>query len=483
MPIECISTERTVMQRMFMRRSLDADGLLTALCIVPLLLAATSDAVVRLCAVSIWLLSLALLSSINLGGAFGVYICAVALFGSQHVDGLGTPLIRPDNYGFFILIGTVVLLRGRHLRMDGLWKVATTAAILVTYALAQMLVLGILDGSRVSWFARTAAIPPLLFLLFAACPLNRSDIRAFVTALVLLGLYLAAVSFMERLHWYAALFPRWIADPNHNRTIGTGRSGGLLMQSEWNGFALTLILGVLSFAYRFRIYGARGLLLLTSLSCAAAVYFTYTRAAWLAVALGSTILLGWSARSTFQAIVVRLNVLAVSVLLLLALVFIAPARASHRLEDRATILYRFNLWNAGVAMAFDRPFVGYGYGTFAEHAGDYRGELGRFGMSAQNPQDVTVLHNTFLSIFVELGLFGLASYIALLWHVVRRAHELLLRAWGSDAIVWLAAFAALYLLQAQFLNAHEPTTNYMFYGFLGLLCGAALGNGERCINA
>lgn len=70
---------------------------------------------------------------------------------------------------------------------------------------------------------------------------------------------------------------------------------------------------------------------------------------------------------------------------------------------------RLDLWRAASEMTVENPVLGLGPGSFALYHGDYRDRL---------PEDVThrldVAHNTYLEVSAELGLVGLAVWLALL---------------------------------------------------------------------
>ena len=50
------------------------------------------------------------------------------------------------------------------------------------------------------------------------------------------------------------------------------------MQSEWNGLMLSLVMGVLALALRFRIHPNRSVMAVAIGMCGLASFFTYTRA-------------------------------------------------------------------------------------------------------------------------------------------------------------------------------------------------------------
>jgi putative inorganic carbon (HCO3(-)) transporter len=127
---------------------------------------------------------------------------------------------------------------------------------------------------------------------------------------------------------------------------------------------------------------------------------------------------------------------------------------------------RLALWREASQMTLDRPLVGMGPGAFSLDHGAYSPEL---------PDDVNhpldVAHNTWLEISSELGLFGLAAFVAMLsvafaqaWSGWRRARDPMSAA-VSAALVG-AAVAATFVTEQYYLP-------------LWLLCALAVGVGSR----
>ena len=163
-----------------------------------------------------------------------------------------------------------------------------------------------------------------------------------------------------------------------------------------------------------------------------AIYFTYTRAAQLAVLIGI---------ACFFIIKYRLVMItllsSVLVALLLGVYFVNQGKylqfapqyektithenydnlieATIKLEDIST-MERVNRWIAGGHMIAERPWTGFGPGNFYFNYKSYM--VSSFVTYVSDNPDKSGIHNYFLMTFVEQGVFGLFFFIALLFTVL-----------------------------------------------------------------
>lgn len=138
---------------------------------------------------------------------------------------------------------------------------------------------------------------------------------------------------------------------------------------------------------------------------------------------------------------------AACVLLVLLLVAFGPSS----IRARATSMWDLNnpssaeriyLWKAALVQWSERPFMGWGPGTYAQTAGPYKAPYARFIHYPGSPPGFRTTghcHNLYLMMALQTGIVGLALFLAFLAAVVRQA----LRQ-GDPALKWgvLAALAA-----------------------------------------
>jgi putative inorganic carbon (hco3(-)) transporter len=157
------------------------------------------------------------------------------------------------------------------------------------------------------------------------------------------------------------------------------------------------------------------------------LYFSYTRAAWLSVFAAGGVWLLIHFRVKFVYLVA--TTLSVGLIVLLSWnsiqISMSKNKSEHTTEDfgkklqsatnvttDASNLERLNRWSCALAMFEERPFFGFGPGTYAF-------EYARF----QEPEDLTIIstnfgdagnaHSEYLSAMSEMGVFGLLAILAI----------------------------------------------------------------------
>ena len=295
------------------------------------------------------------------------------------------------------------------------------------------------------------------------------EFKAFLSVMMVLGLYMAGISIMERLGFYSYIIPGWIGDPSLNETIGSGRSGGLLLQSEWTGFALSLIycliLGhVFLKATRNHLTESIAIGL-----CIIGIFLTYTRAAWLSVACATLLLIFKSYQLGDWGKTKRIAIICIALISIVFIALFPNKTARERVTDIGTVYFRLNLWTAGLRMAAHKPLFGYGFGQFQENVVAYQSPSGEIPYN--EIQEGTVAHNTFISIMVEQGLVGFTIYMLIFCLICLKGIQSISLEWPKDGPLWLISFIVVYIINIQFVVAYDPTTNFIFYGTMGFIAG------------
>ena len=422
----------------------------------------------------LWLISIAVLTALNVGAAFGVYVAGVALYAVRSFGGWGAVTERPDNYALLILMAGLVLRMA--VARVRLWSWSALVIVgFVAYGLLDTAVMGLLTRYTFAWYMRTFGLPMLMFLLLAQHGFGVRELRALVRSLLVLGAYMALVSIAERVGWYDFIVPTWISAPPPDASgpslasvLYPGRSGGVLMQPAWNGLALSLILCLAILSVRLSTGRSRWVAAVVGLLCLIGIFFSYTRAAWLACAFASLVLLWRPSATRARTQLKRFGVVTASAVLIATLALLPDTTARQRIGDSGTVLFRFNLWEAGVGMVVDRPLFGSGFGSFGGNIADYQEDM---TVGAPTNFSASPSHNTLLNVLVELGLIGIVLYVGSLVVMLRRARAAALQRWGREGAVWATVFFGVYVIQAQFAFAHEPTTNQIFFGVLGAIAG------------
>jgi O-antigen ligase len=149
---------------------------------------------------------------------------------------------------------------------------------------------------------------------------------------------------------------------------------------------------------------------------ALAFVLTQSRAAFLALGLGIAYLLFTTAgtvrrRMLAGTLSVGLAGLLIGAPYLLRLLnrFVQLAQSLGGTGNETSTPWRQALWRAAVRMGMDHPLLGTGPGTYASASRAYQDTAGYYSINA---------HNFYVQVFGEMGLLGLAAWVAVLAGVV-----------------------------------------------------------------
>jgi len=201
--------------------------------------------------------------------------------------------------------------------------------------------------------------------------------------------------------------------------------------------------------------------------CLVGVFFTYTRAAWVAVGL-AFFLLQFGPFTTFWEKIRRFAVITAGLSLVSIFILLPPTETARRRSlDEGTIYFRINLWATGLKMAAAKPLLGHGFGAFGTEAEEYQVEVS----SIPSTPTSVVVHNILLSVLIEYGCLGLFLYMLINLQIYLKAKHAGRLIWQRKGILWVVAFMLVYFFNGQFVHLQEATSNILFYGTLGLISG------------
>jgi putative inorganic carbon (hco3(-)) transporter len=293
------------------------------------------------------------------------------------------------------------------------------------------------------------------FAMFHLAPLVFDDAqkRHWLEIFLSLALaYLVIVSIATFAGIKQLVVPQYILDDNLG--IQAGRARGPFLQSVANGLSLNLLgLLALDSFRRGRLRGVFAFALLTALPVA--ILATLTRSVWLSFSASVVILTLISASRRLRGICAVIILLGVAGLSFAALRGSLGTAVEGRLEDRATLEYRVEMYRAGSQMFQERPFLGWGairtpY-ELAKRIDGFR-------------QDCFYFHNTYLEILVQYGLFGFGLYAWLIVELLRLRKRRIPR-WSDFPD---AEFTRLWpvLLGVYMVNGFFVVLNYQFVNAL-----------------
>ncbi len=319
-------------------------------------------------------------------------------------------------------------------------------------------------------------IPLFLYWVARHAVTRQKDVDAIYVMFTLLGVYLSITALCEITGAWGLVFPRKIADPLLG--IHFGRARGPFLQSVRLGIYLLCCLSMnwtlLIWRNRFGRYGQALGIVLTPLF-AAAIGATLTRSIWMGFGLAAAILIGltWQGRWR-RAAFLGMFFAAVLVLVIGKNGLVAFKRETTAQDTKQSTSMRAVFAYVSYLMIKERPIAGFGFGHFPSEKDKYLNDRAtRLEMETIRGY---IHHNTYLSIFVELGVFGFALMCALWTAWIVRGYRLWSDVMAPDwmrgqALVFLM-LVAVYLVQMIF---HEVTYSTVENGLLFMLAGLTSG--------
>jgi O-antigen ligase len=341
-------------------------------------------------------------------------------------------------------------------------------ALLVLYAVGSAAWAGTLTshGPLFALLDRLGVVPFLLYLVAPAAFASESDRRILVGGLMLLGAYLGLITLFEAVGAKALVVPHYIVNPDLG--IHAQRGRGPFLEAGANGLAMftCLVATALTLSWwrdrRMRAF-AIGVIAL----CVAGILFTLTRQTWVGAAAGVL-----AAMLADRRLRVWLPLAAVATAAIIALALaVVPGLAqnvSQREADQSSIWDRLNSDGAALRMVEARPALGFGWGTFAEASAPYYRLTSSYPLSA-----VSEVHNVPLSNAAELGFFGFALWVVIVFEgigapAVRHAASAL-EPWR----IALIAVAVAWLAQSNLAPLDYAFDNYVVWLVAGTVAGAS----------
>ncbi|HBP00833.1 MAG TPA: hypothetical protein DD454_01265 [Candidatus Moranbacteria bacterium] len=167
-----------------------------------------------------------------------------------------------------------------------------------------------------------------------------------------------------------------------------------------------LSLGVFIFPFLFKTAaGSRMKLFLFSslLAIIISLYFSYSYAAWLAVALSSILLLALKTSS-----VKKYLLLATAIISIFFLFQQSNPKLSHMFEERSSFSSRIMIWKSALRIAHDNPLLGIGPANFQGKYLEYQRHFPPYlEWAVPHP------HNIYLAFWLQAGLLGLCGFLIL----------------------------------------------------------------------
>ena len=301
-----------------------------------------------------------------------------------------------------------------------------------------------------SLFAAKWMVPFFLFHIAGMVFEDERSTRKLEIFLLVVLVYLSAISILSLVGAKNLIFPRFIADEGIG--IHADRARGPFLQAVANGVCLNLLGLIALDSFRRR---KLPWLVATVLFFAVplALLATKTRAVWISAALSVLVLACLGSMPKLRRIALAWCVIATVGSGILFLYRTRTDSLAERALDRSPVDFRNEMYRAGWQMFTEKPVVGWGNDWFIQPEVEKR-------ISTFHPE-YYVFHNTFLEIAVQRGLLGLGLYS---WLIICLFRLSMAAVSESDSTLSNRHFRKLWplLLGVYLLNASAVVMNYQF---------------------
>lgn len=316
-------------------------------------------------------------------------------------------------------------------------------------------------------------IPLLVYWVARQSRIDARSMKVLYAGATLFGLYLAVTAIFEVYGQWWGVFPKYIANPKLGDHFGRAR--GPLLDSVAFGFTMSVCL-VTAWAWRARLSrGAEVLIIALTGLMLLAVYFSYTRSAWMGTAAAGVVVLALTAKGAWRPLLLGTAIVALLVSTAVrfdSLVAFKREYSAEGTRESATLrpVIAYVSWN----MFLDHPLFGCGFGQYYLAKNEY----------LDNRDTDLVLerarpfqhHNLFLALLVDTGLVGLGLYLSILALWARDAWFL----WQSNrtpawarpqGLIFLATLAS-YIPNGLFHDvSHTNYVQLLLYFVAGVTAG------------
>ena len=270
------------------------------------------------------------------------------------------------------------------------------------------------------------------------------------------GMYLTFTAICEHFGLWSLVWPRFIADPNAG--LNFGRARGPFAEAFAMALTLTFLFFVNLFLARHTRRPLRVLLHLANIPILLAVYFTYTRTAYVCLLVSAAVWI-WlvSGRLRRSAALAIITAVIITAVVANWATLSSRERTAGGLAELRPILGRVAVSKLALELTAEHPFLGVGFGHYRQAVWQKDKDLAssEFIYGRGLSQSVAVL-----AVLCETGLIGLALYlslfIALLVPSIRLYHRLPLDS-GVICRDFIVLFWILYIQTALMSITADPS--------------------------
>jgi len=321
-------------------------------------------------------------------------------------------------------------------------------------------------------------LAPLFGYLFGKYVLNKPEhLRTLLVFLLLLAVYYYVESIAQRYLIYPLIWPKAILDPNAG-LHQPGRSGGPVLHPPLFGQMLGMFLLVHFYFLARPLRSWVKILLGFSLAgSAVGLLFTFTRAPWVATAVGLMMLA--VLRPAYRRLAGIFVVLALLAGMFGALRLADTEFLQERLENTNTLENRFGVMANVLQIARDHPLFGVGYFRVTDYLDQYNQGVyvPLYGYVKKGRGANIPIHDIYIGRLAEEGLFS--GFLLLGFFIV------IAKAWwgrwrtgpfddwcNRDLLAFLAAVMVAYMIGGLMIDyRYFDLINVIFFLFAGIIVG------------
>jgi O-antigen ligase len=243
---------------------------------------------------------------------------------------------------------------------------------------------------------------------------RESKVRALLWSVLAISAYSAAVSIMQFTGPTDLVWPRYIITGGEENWVG--RAAGVLNQPVANGMILALgfAIAMVLVSRSGEHFWAKVLATAIAVACGVGLYLTYTRAAWLSAVV--MLVLGVVMAKGYRRGFVAALALAVSGALVNWSLFTSSNREAGGIGSKGEVYDRLNSMKTALWAIEENPLAGWGIGRF-QAVNTYHHQQWAPDVPWERGYGI-VSHSNELGIAAELGLIGLALWLAVLGLIV-----------------------------------------------------------------
>ncbi len=319
----------------------------------------------------------------------------------------------------------------------------------------------------------TGFLFPFSFYYFGKTFLYKEErISILLWGLFAFYVYLVITAYLEHFKLFGWIVPHYIADPL--KGIHFGRARGPFLNAPVNGWViLTLFFSTLFLRNISRGVLTRSFLLIALLVGVPAIFYTYTRAVWLAFILAPIAIVAFSKHLLIRGRFILFPIVAA---IILASVFWGNLETKQReiggVMQVTEVEERIALYEVTKVIFKEVPLFGVGFGRFISSIPNYAP-----GVAAPGATSFASQHNIFFGLLSEVGLIGLLPFLVILYFTVYYS-IVLYRSLpeegfpSKDLVTVFWAILITYLVSASFIQTqYFIAANALTFLWVGMIIG------------